>query len=269
MNYNKSISALLVAMLIASTSGAKTVQLSDTELQEIKKTNKLFQRSNIKIIDGIDEGKSYFLQLEVKGRRGSKIINGYIEKDTGHLFTGSRYDANGIKATYPKTAKSIETIKKGVSFSYGSGAKELYIVTDPECSFCVKLEKETVGKLDDYTVHVVLYPLSFHKKAPAMVEWIMQGKDDAEKYHRMEELMVKGSKDYEVLMPKKGEPFKYTDSIKVSIDNAVRAAKALGATGTPSIYDDTFSKIDLKSILAKKAAATKEIQQFFLKPKKP
>ena len=71
MNYKKSTAVWLVSMLILSVGHAQGVQLSDAELQALTKTNKLLQRSNIKIVDGIDEGKSYFLQLEVKNKRGS------------------------------------------------------------------------------------------------------------------------------------------------------------------------------------------------------
>jgi thiol:disulfide interchange protein DsbC len=165
------------------------------------------------------------------------------------LYIGNRYDKNGAKMMFQKTPTSINTIKDGISFSYGNGKKEIYIITDPECPYCTKLEKALAGKMAEYTVHVILYPLAFHKNAPAMVEWIMQGKDDAEKKHRMEELMVKDSKDYKTLLAKKGTTFKYTDAVKIKINNAKKTAKVLGMTGTPSVYNAQYNKINWKTLI--------------------
>lgn len=246
--------ALTLLTALSGTSAFGEDRVLETEkLNDIKKTTRILANPSIQVTDGIDKGTYYFLKLNVKKQRGSKMVNAFLEKESGALYIGTRYEKNGQKMTFPMTKKAIETIQKGISFSYGKGTKDLYVVTDPQCPYCQRFEKQAVGKLDDYKVHVLLYPLSFHKKAPAMVEWIMQGKDDVEKRHRMEDVMVNGSKEYAEFMGKKGQKFSYTDTIKVKIDNAKAAAKALGVRGTPSVYSEKFSKINWASLVAPKA----------------
>jgi len=87
----------------------------------------------------------------------------------------------------------------------------------------------------------------------------MQGKDDAQKHHRMEEIMVKNSTAYQKFMAKPKQVFKYTDSIRLQIDNAIKAAKVLGASGTPSVYNAAFNKINWKSLLKPKIKPFKKV----------
>ena len=254
-HHNKLTSIALISTLFCTLSFAKSTPLTEEKLRELGSTVTLFKRPNITLTDGVDEGKYYFLQLSYQKKGRSKKVNAFLDKESGAVYIGSRYDKNGKKSTFPKTAKSVAAIKDGISFTYGNGGKDLYIVTDPECPYCRTFEKEAKGKLDSYTVHVILYPLSFHKEAPAMTEWIMRGKDDTEKQKRMEDVMINHSTEYKKLLAKKGEKFQYTPNIKTKIDAATRATKALGATGTPSVYTSDFNKIGWKTLT--KAQVTK------------
>jgi len=249
---NKTTNLLIISSLIATFGFAKGVPLTEEQLTKLNQSVTIFKRPNITVTDGIDEGKYYFLQLTVKKKGKSKISNAFLDKDSGAVYVGHRYNKNGKKETFPMTSKNIAIIKEGISFSYGTGKKDLYIVTDPQCPYCIKFEKQAKGKLDDYRVHVFLYPLSFHKKAPAMVEWVMQGKNDDEKKQRLEDVMVNNSQDYKIFSPKKGQRFQYSNDIKIKIDNANKAAKVLGATGTPSVYTSDFKKISWGSLVRTK-----------------
>ena len=136
-----------------------------------------------------------------------------------------------------------------MSFSYGKGSKDIYIVTDPECSYCSKFEKAIAGKLDDYTVHVILFPLSFHKKAPAMVDWIMQGKDEAGKKERFEEIMLKASTKYKELIKEEKKPYVYSSATQEQIEKSNKAAMELNVRGTPAIYDANFNPVSQDQLL--------------------
>jgi thiol:disulfide interchange protein DsbC len=243
---------VLLSLIMGTHCVGEEILLTPEKIAKLNKEVTVFKRPNITVVDGIDKGRYYFLQLSVKKRGRSKIVNAFLDKEDGAVYIGHRYEKSGEKVAFPKTAKMIENIKKGISFSYGTGKKDLYIVTDPECPYCKRFEQQAQGKLNEYRVHVILYPLSFHKKAPAMVEWIMHGKDDVQKHQRMEEVMVKNSKAYEAFIGKLGKAFKYTDSIKVKIDDAIAAGKALGARGTPSVYNEKFTKINWKSLVIPK-----------------
>ncbi len=139
--------------------------------------------------------------------------------------------------------KDAQTIKEGVAFSYGTGSKEIYIITDPECPYCTRFEKSVHGKLSDYTVHVIFFPLSFHKKAPAMVDWIMQGKDDAAKKERFEQVMLKGSTAYSSLIKDANKPYVYTEAIRPAMKKMQAAVLELNVRGTPAIYDKDFNPV--------------------------
>ncbi len=173
------------------------------------------------IIGAIEKPDSYILKIEARSPRGSQLLTAILDKKTNELYIGSAYDKEGNAIIFPKDAKAI---KEGVAFSYGKGSKEIYIVTDPECPYCTRFEKAAAGKLDDYRVHVILFPLSFHKKAPAMVEWIMQGKDDAEKKERFEELMLKGSTQYQALIKDAKKPFVYSDAVGQAMKKTDKAS---------------------------------------------
>ncbi len=249
------ISSLVMA--ISSNVSASDIKLDTAKLKEIKANTKVLQNPTLQLKDGIDKETVYFLKLEAKSQRGSRIINAFLDKKTGAVYFGNGYDKDGNMMTFPKEPKII---KEGVSFSYGTGKKEIYLVTDPECSYCTKFEKAAEGKLDDYTVHVIFYPLPFHKKAPAMIEWIMQGKSDVEKKERLSQIALKKSTEYQALIKDAKKPFKYTPATQEAIDKALKAVQELGTRGTPSTYDEKFNKIPWAKLvkLAPKVKASKK-----------
>ena len=238
------IGLLIVVMTLVT--NASDLKLDRAKLQEIKASTKVLQNPTLKLKDGIDKESVYFLKLEAKSQRGSRILNAFLDKKTGAVYFGNGYDKEGNMMTFPKEEKII---KEGVVFSYGTGSKALYLVTDPECGYCTKFEKESEGKLEDYTVHVIFYPLSFHKKAPAMIEWIMQGKSDAQKKERLGQIAIHKSTEYQSLIKDAKKPFKYTPATKEIMDRSLKAVRELGTRGTPITYDAEFNKIPWKDLL--------------------
>lgn len=231
--------SVLIAGVMTSTNAAD-IKLDAAKLKEIRATTKVLQSPALTIRDGIDRDSVYFLKLEAKSQKGSRIITAFVDKKTGAVYFGNGVDKEGKPLAFPKEA---QVIKDGVSFSYGTGKKELYVVTDPECPYCVKFEKALEGKLDDYTVHVILFPLSFHKNAPAMVEWIMEGKNDAEKRERFEQLMLKNSTTYKSLIKDPKKPFKYSALTQEKMNKTRKAVEELGVRGTPATYDSKFNEL--------------------------
>ncbi len=237
----------LVMVMVVTGLGAGDAKLLDVEkLKEIKASTKALQNPTLKIKDGMDEGSVYFLRLEAKSRRGTRELQAFVDKKSGAVYFGNGYDKDGKMMSFPKDPKII---KDGISFSYGSGEKELYLVTDPECPYCIKFEKASEGKLDDYTVHVILYPLPFHKKAPAMVEWIMRGKSDAEKKERLSQISLKNSTEYKALITDAKKPFKYTAEIQEKMNKSLEAVKEIGARGTPVTFDASFNQVPWSSLV--------------------
>ncbi len=238
--------AIVIASLLSTSVSAVDNILTKKELQEIQNSSKTLNKPTIKVKDGMDRDSVYFLKLETKTSRGARVMKAFVDKKTGAVYIGRGYDKDGKEISFPK---DIDIIKKGVSFSYGEGKKDLYLVTDPECPYCVKFEKASKGKLDEYRVHVILYPLPYHKKAPIMVEWIMQGRDDKAKRERLEQVMGKGSVEYKSLIVKPKEKFILAESTKRAVESAKEAMNELEVRGTPAIFDKDFNPVSWGQLL--------------------
>ncbi|WP_373029075.1 thioredoxin fold domain-containing protein [Sulfurovum sp.] len=230
----------LLTMFMVTAVNASDIKLDTEKLHEITASTKVLQSSTLQIKEGIDKDSVYFLKLEARSQRGSQIITAFLDKKTGAIYFGNGYDKEGNIMAFPK---DINIIKEGVAFSYGNGKKEIYLVTDPECPYCTKFEKATEGKLGDYTVHVIFYPLPFHKKAPAMIEWIMQAKSDVEKRERLINIAFKKSTEYQSLIKDTKKPFQYSTSTQEVVRKSLKAVQELGTQGTPTTYDAEFNKI--------------------------
>ncbi|RUM74664.1 MAG: hypothetical protein DSZ12_05115 [Sulfurovum sp.] len=234
----------IISLLLSTVLSAEIHYLSKEKIAELSKKSKFLSKPYMKIIEGIDENNTYFLDLIYRG----KPINCFIDKKTGVLYKGERYDAEGKISTFIKSPQRMAKFKKavtdGVSFSYGNGKKDLYIFTDPECPYCRRFEQQAKGLLDDYKVHVILYPLRFHKHAPAMTEWILQGANDKEKHVRMEKLMVEDNQEYKAFESKDKKPFKYSDTVQKILNRGVQAVRFLNVRGTPAVFDEHFNKLN-------------------------
>jgi thiol:disulfide interchange protein DsbC len=142
-------------------------------------------------------------------------------------------------------ALDIKAVDEAVAFTYGSGKKILYLVSDPECPYCARFAKEAEGKLKEYTVHVILFPLSFHKNAKAMTNYIIAGKDDSDKEKRYKEIVLNSSTAYK-------ETKIDTQKLNAYLLKSNAAAFELGARGTPSFFvkeGDTFRQATWKEVL--------------------
>jgi len=243
---NRMLLTLTTIITSIATLNATDVIVDKAKLQELKTKNRVLQDPKLIIKGAIAKPESYILKLEAKSPRGSQNITAFLDKKTSELYIGSAYDKEGNAILFPKDAKIV---KEGVAFSYGTGKKEIYLVTDPECSYCSRFEQAANGKLDDYTVHVILFPLPFHKKSPVMVEWIMMGKDDAEKKERFERIMLKGSTKYTELIKDVKKPFVYSKAVGQEMKKMKKTVMELNIRGTPSIFDANFNPLSRGQLL--------------------
>jgi len=214
--------------------------LSQIKLDNFKSIYKPLQDPTLTILEAVDEGENYFLKLQYKKKTYSKILYAFINKKSQQLMIGNRYNKDGSISEFPKTVQAIKQIKEGVFFSFGQGKKELYLITDPDCRYCKKFEKASQGKLKNYRIHVIFHPFSFHKKSASMVAWIMQGKTEEEKKLRMHQVMVQDSKAYNSI--------KISKELETKIEQGYKASQALGAIGSPLLYDKKFRMINTKSL---------------------
>jgi len=239
----KFMSIMVAVLATLSLTQAAPKILDTATLDKLKKSHKVLDTPEITLKEGLDLGSVYHLKVQHATPQGNALSYAFYDKTSKALYVGRGFSHEGGILQFPKDAKAI---KEGVSFSYGKGAKHIYVITDPECRYCKKYEKATKDKLGDYTVHVVLFPLSFHKNAPMMVEWIMQGKDGAAKQKRLQDITLNDSKEYQKLATKE---FKYSPAVQEKMDKAQVTFAELEARGTPAVFNDKFEPISWDQLI--------------------
>jgi len=231
------------SLLFAST----YTKLDQKKAMEILKATPVYaqiqnaEKNGLKV-NAIETNDFYVYKLS--SPRGNAIL--YVTKDKKYTILGQVIDN---KTKHPvKFPIDKNIVKQGVAFTFGKGKKEIYLVTDPECPFCRKLEQSKKEILEkNYKVHVILMPLPFHRNAIPMSYYILAGKTDAEKAQRMREVLS-GSNKWKNFKPTKEQIKKFNEQLIKSR----QAAAELEARGTPSIYDENFNQIPWPSLGVKK-----------------
>jgi thiol:disulfide interchange protein DsbC len=143
------------------------------------------------------------------------------------------------------------SIKDALIMGNKSGAKKLYIFSDPECPYCYKLhqELEKLIKEDKQVVaYIILFGLDIHPNAQWKSESIIcKSKENMEEALKMLEMSLQGKE-----LPKINCGKNYADSNK-------KQANSLGISGTPTIVlpsgkviSGYRTKDDLKKLLNSK-----------------
>ena len=232
---------LLLSVGVVASLFASDKVLSPAQAMNVLKSSALYQRlkpalnKDVKV-KGV-ENKSFYI-IEIDTKRGRGLL--YITKDKKYTIIGRVIDNKSGQMVVPHYPIDKDLVKKGISFTFGNGDKDIYVVTDPQCPFCRMMEKKVGEKLKkNYKVHVILYPLSFHKNAKAMSYYILAGKTDAEKAKRFKETLT-GGNQWKNYKPTKAEKEKFEKELGAS----KKAVENLGAQGTPTIYDKNFNQIN-------------------------
>jgi len=233
---------LLLGATIAVSLFAGDRLLSQKELNTVLKSSIIYPKLSQDIKKGVVKvrgvEKDGFYIINIKTPRGAGNI--YITKDKKYTILGNVINNKTGDTLSGKFPVNRQTVQNGVMFTFGKGDKEIYLVTDPECPYCRMMEAKTKGTLEkNYKVHVILFPLSFHKNAKAMSYYILAGKTEAEKAKRFKEVLS-GSNEWKNYHPTKEEKAKF-DKI---LSDSKKAVEELGARGTPSVYDKDFNKIN-------------------------
>ncbi|GAX86723.1 thiol:disulfide interchange protein DsbC [Lebetimonas natsushimae] len=224
--------------------------LSQNELNNVLKSSILYPRLSQDIKKGIIKvrgvKKNGFYIINIQTKRGAGNI--YITADKKYTIIGriiNNKNGNTLQGNFPVNKKIVT---EGVSFTFGKGKKDLYVVTDPECPFCRMMEKKTKDNLSkNYRVHVILFPLPFHKDAKNMSCYILAGKTDKEKAKRFKETLL-GGNEWKNYKPSKIELQKCMQALEKS----KKAANELQARGTPSVYDKNFNSVEWPSLIKDK-----------------
>ena len=241
---------IILSLSIAASLFASDKLLSQKELNDVLKASLIYPKLSKDIKKGIVKVRGVFKDgfyiINIKTPRGAGNI--YITKNKKYTILGNvlnNKNGSPLTANFPVNKKIVQN---GISFTFGKGNRDIYIVTDPECPYCRMMESKMKDNLEkNYKVHVILFPLSFHKNAKAMSYYILAGKTDEEKAKRFREVLS-GSNEWKNYHPAKEEKVKF-DKI---LNNSKKAVAELGARGTPTVYDKDFNKINWTTLGEKK-----------------
>jgi len=221
--------------------------LNSTQLVELTEKVKILKNPNLKLIQARNLGNVTFVQIEAKGPGGNgKLMEAFVDNLTGSIYVGGGYDLKGFKISFPLDTTKIDN---GVAFTYGTGKRNLYVVTDPKCPYCTKFFNEAEERIsEDFKVNVILLALPMHPKAKVINSYIMAGKTNEEKYKRYVQMMSDKTKNKTEL---------YKDS-KVNTEyetNSSYASQELNVGGTPTFFErrgDNFKAIQWGQLVSPK-----------------
>jgi thiol:disulfide interchange protein DsbC len=169
------------------------------------------------------------LTLEKDGRHATA----YMDYGKKHIITGPIFDITSGRVISPlpvnaeKEPANVDITKVPLDNSLimgnPKGTKKLFVFTDPECPFCVKLHaelKKLVAMEPGLTVYIKLFPLKMHPKAYDKARVIL-GANSLEFLERA----FAGAP-----LPPPG-----TKDTAKSVDDSIRFAESVGINSTPTL----------------------------------
>lgn len=209
------------------------------------------------------------IRAEADGFYKAYLANGqilYINPFKRLIFIGEIYTASGQNITANdrekwqnefqneqlKTLDKNELIKDAVKVNYGKGASkyEFVMFTDPECPYCLRAEEHF--KKYDTTVHMIFFPLSFHKNAEKWSLEILSSKDP----NKAIEKLRATNKDLGVNI---------TSEAKERLNKMKALGQKLSVFGTPKIF--VVEKNSNKVISIIDGANTPKMDEYLKKDK--
>jgi thiol:disulfide interchange protein len=240
----KKIITSLAVLTAFSTSvfAAEGDLLKEEKLEALKNTfPAVLQVPGLKVTRGMERKGFSQLEVEVNTPQGPQTFEVFIlDGKNDVLFAGQAYDNQGKAMSFPV---DVDTIKAGVALTHGTGSEDVYLVTDPECPYCQELEKHiSPTALKKYKIHLIPMPLSFHPEAIPMLYYAFDAGSNDKVVERLSKVMKGEDKGY--------KDFKPSSELKAKVDKIIesgyKAAHALKAQGTPSLYDKDFRPTDAR-----------------------
>ena len=163
-------------------------------------------------------------EVVVRGRDGALIY--YVDSRASVIITGSVIDAKTGRNLTEERQRRLDAVKWeslplqwAITTVRGSGRRKIAILSDPNCSYCKRLE-EGLATLDDITVHILPYAiLSPASVRQAKAVWC--SKDRA--------------KAWDDLMFRRIEPRAAPDC-DTPVEKLVEFGRRIGATATPTWF---------------------------------
>ncbi|MDD3465633.1 MAG: thioredoxin fold domain-containing protein [Campylobacterales bacterium] len=209
--------SLIVCSILFLTTSAFSLPLTESQLKKLEEIP-IFKKNGAKLIVG-DKSKKY---IHVKGLaptpQGNMGFDAFLLSGTDEVIFGA---ARNQKTGQPISLDiKMSDYEKQAALKMGDGKEKLYIFTDPECPFCVKLEAQLDKISQNRTLFIYPFPLSFHDNALGMTYYILSQKTNDDKVKALK-FVSEGNKN-EVLSAI--EPFnigKYKKAFTIAVGNIV------------------------------------------------
>ncbi len=136
----------------------------------------LFPRLQNFKIDSVNPLPMGWCEVVLKFKQGKRIL--YVDQKGEYAFVGQLFSFKGrenltltrLKDLNRLSPAQLKRLDELVAFEVGNGPKSLFLVTDPDCPYCKKMEKilSSLIKEGKVRVKVLLYPLEkLHPEARA------------------------------------------------------------------------------------------------------
>jgi len=224
-----------------------TSVLANDNLKDKIKEIGFFKPDSIKINEVLDKGSIYIVGGVNKVNNQEMPFDAFISKDLKVVIFGKAfYSQDGKEIFIPK---NMDNVKKEAAFSIGTGDEDYYLFTDPECPYCVDLEKNinsniSEEKLKKIKIHVLLYPLPFHKNAKNMSYFILSKKTNEERYKAMKDIMLNRDASF----MKASHTISDIEKYNLQLNNQLTVVNQFQVGGTPTILDKNGNKINPANI---------------------
>ncbi|WP_419764670.1 MAG: DsbC family protein [Arcobacter sp.] len=216
---------VLMIGILFSLNAVASGELNKKEMSEIEKLP-IFTGSGMHIIKAYKDEQFYLLRVNIQ----ENIQELVLTADKNFLIAGKVYNtASGEELSIPNDVSILDGKE---ALTYGTGKDVYYLFTDPECPYCKKFESYFEDIKKDVQLKIFFFPLSFHKNAVALTQYILDNKTNAAKVDAMMNVTV-DSKEF--------KNKKYSDKQKTSLNKIIAAnmklGEELGVRGTPALFD--------------------------------
>lgn len=218
-------------------------ELTAAEIQELKERfPALLNQGQIEITRSKKYDKVTQFEVEIQSPQGPIRFSSFAVDGVDYIFSGNAYDKDAKVLTLPV---NLDEINDAVAMKVGNGPTQLYLFTEPECPYCQRMEQNLdQEKMKGYTLNIMPMPLSFHKEAKPMFNWVLSAETEEEKAERLHVVML-GDKEYKNFKPTAEQLAKFEDTYA----KVAKVAKVVGADGTPSVFNDKMEKVDYRILL--------------------
>lgn len=160
----------------------------------------------------------------------------YSNRSGSHLLLGSLIDSQSMSNLTSERITKINRIdfdkdlkpELALKSVYGAGTRKLAIFEDPRCSYCKKLRKMAIERLDDATVYTYVYPI-LGPTSISMAGTVLCAKDPSKMWKdwMLENVSPQGSAD-----------------CNPPIQSLVDLGIALGVSSTPTIIFEDGTRVN-------------------------